>query len=66
LSFLFISHDLKVVRALSNYVMVMKNGKVVEEGEAEQIFDAPQHPYTQALLAAAFNLEVAHAGVAAT
>ena len=61
LAYLFISHDLRVVRALCNYVIVMRNGKVVEEGPAERIFSNPQDSYTQALLAAAFNLEVAHA-----
>lgn len=53
LAYLFISHDLNVVRAMSHRVMVMKQGDVVESGTAEQIFDAPQHPYTQQLLAAA-------------
>ncbi|MDR3372787.1 MAG: ABC transporter ATP-binding protein [Ancalomicrobiaceae bacterium] len=57
LAYLFISHDLKVVRALANEVIVMKDGKVVEEGSTERIFDAPQSPYTKALMAAAFNLE---------
>jgi ABC-type microcin C transport system duplicated ATPase subunit YejF len=55
LSYLFISHDLHVVRALSNYVLVMKNGRVVEQGEAESLFNAPREPYTQALLKAAFR-----------
>ncbi|MFM1813772.1 MAG: putative fused oligopeptide transporter subunit of superfamily: ATP-binding component [Pseudomonadota bacterium] len=63
LAFLFISHDLKVVRALSNYVIVMRNGKVVEEGPSARIFDSPQTEYTKALLAAAFNLEVANPAV---
>ena len=58
LAYLFISHDLKVVRALSNYVVVMKSGKVVEEGPAGQIFERPREPYTKALLAAAFDLAV--------
>ncbi len=64
LAYLFISHDLRVVKALANHVIVMRLGKVVEEGPAEQIFQAPKHEYTRALTAAAFNLEaVAHGGV---
>ncbi len=64
LSYLFISHDLKVVRALSHRVLVMQNGQVVEEGEGESIFERPRMAYTQALFAAAFNLE-AHPHAAA-
>ena len=59
LAYLFISHDLKVVRALANDVIVMRNGKVVEQGTADKIFDAPETEYTKALMAAAFNLEAA-------
>ncbi|WP_019956048.1 ABC transporter ATP-binding protein [Yoonia vestfoldensis] len=55
LAYLFISHDLKVVRALSHKVMVMKQGDVVEAGDADAIFDAPQDPYTRQLMAAAFE-----------
>jgi microcin C transport system ATP-binding protein len=66
LAYMFISHDLKVVRALSNHVLVLRNGKVVEEGAADAIFDNPQTAYTKALLAAALNLEVAHAAAVAT
>jgi microcin C transport system ATP-binding protein len=54
LTYLFISHDLAVVRALSHQLMVVRHGKVVEQGEAGAIFHAPQHPYTQQLLEAAF------------
>ena len=57
LAYVFISHDLRVVRALANHLLVMKNGRVVEAGPARRVFDDPQHPYTQALLAAALNLE---------
>ncbi len=57
LSYLFISHDLRVVRALANHVIVMRNGIAVEDGSATQIFNDPQTDYTKALMAAAFNLE---------
>ncbi|WP_417249678.1 ABC transporter ATP-binding protein [Celeribacter sp.] len=58
LAYLFISHDLRVVRALSHKVMVMKRGDVVEAGSADAIFDNPKDPYTRALVAAAFDLKV--------
>ena len=61
LAYLFISHDLKVVRALANHVIVMQDGRVVEEGPAEGIFARPQTDYTRALIAAAFGLEAAEA-----
>jgi microcin C transport system ATP-binding protein len=57
LSFLFISHDLKVVRALANEVVVMRAGRIVEQGAAAQVFEHPREPYTRALLAAALDLE---------
>jgi ABC-type microcin C transport system duplicated ATPase subunit YejF/ABC-type microcin C transport system permease subunit YejE len=60
LAFLFISHDLKVVRALANSVIVMRNGKVVEQGSSRQIFSSPKTAYTKALMAAAFDLETSH------
>jgi microcin C transport system ATP-binding protein len=60
LAYLFISHDLKVIRALCNYVIVMRNGKVVEEGPAVEVFSNPKEDYTKALLAAAFNISVLH------
>ncbi len=52
LAYIFISHDLRVVRALANDILVMKDGVVLEAGPAQRIFDAPQHEYTRALLAA--------------
>ena len=63
LAYLFISHDLKVVRALANEVIVMRNGKIVEHGTADQIFNEPQSDYTRALIAAAFRIETAPEGV---
>jgi microcin C transport system ATP-binding protein len=58
LTYMFISHDLKVVRALSNHVIVMKDGVIVESGTSDQIFDDPQTTYTKALITAAFDLTV--------
>ncbi|MGV7030202.1 ABC transporter ATP-binding protein [Methylobacterium symbioticum] len=56
LAYLFISHDLKVVRALANHVLVMQHGQVVESGPAERIFAAPETEYTRTLFSAAFDL----------
>jgi microcin C transport system ATP-binding protein len=57
LTYLFISHDLRVVAALASRLVVMRQGKVVEEGPAQDLFAHPQSDYTRALFAAAFNLE---------
>jgi microcin C transport system ATP-binding protein len=65
LAYLFISHDLKVVRALASELIVMRQGKVVESGPATQIFAAPQNEYTRVLFAAAFSMEATH-GVKST
>jgi microcin C transport system ATP-binding protein len=62
LAYLFISHDLKVVRALANEVIVMRNGRIVEHGPAARIFRDPQTDYTRALISAAFSLETAPEG----
>ncbi|HUV07476.1 MAG TPA: ABC transporter ATP-binding protein [Spirochaetia bacterium] len=56
LSYLFISHDLRVIRSMANYIFVMKNGKIIEEGVPDQIFHHPREEYTRALMAAAFEL----------
>ena len=63
LAYLFISHDLKVIRALANDVIVMRNGQIVEAGSSEQIFGNPQTDYTRALISAAFRIETAPAGI---
>jgi microcin C transport system ATP-binding protein len=66
LAYLFISHDLKVVRAMSDEILVMRDGRVVEQGPTEQIFEQPQQPYTRALMAAAFDLEPVEEGAVRT
>jgi microcin C transport system ATP-binding protein len=63
LTYLFISHDLRVVAALASRLLVMRAGKVVEAGDAAELFRNPQTDYTRALFAAAFNLETAPSGV---
>jgi microcin C transport system ATP-binding protein len=65
LTYMFISHDLRVVAALASRLIVMRNGKVVEEGAAADLFKSPQSDYTKALFAAAFNIETAEEGVVA-
>jgi microcin C transport system ATP-binding protein len=62
LAYLFISHDLKVIRAMSDEIVVMRDGRVVERGPTEQIFEHPEQPYTRALMAAAFDLEAVDEG----
>ena len=63
LAYLFISHDLKVVRALASEIVVMRRGEVVESGPAREVFAAPQSDYTRALFAAAFAMEAETSGV---
>src|SRR6188508_1709206 len=63
LTYLFISHDLRVVAALASRLLVLRNGKMVEEGAAADLFKAPKSDYTRALFAAAFNIEAAPEGV---
>ncbi len=66
LAYMFISHDLKVVRALADELIVMKDGKVVEQGPAAKIFDSPAEEYTKALMAAAFDIEAVETYAVAT
>jgi len=55
LTYLFISHDLKVIRSMSDYIFVMKNGEIVESGISEEVFDKPKEEYTKKLLTAALR-----------
>jgi microcin C transport system ATP-binding protein len=64
LAYLFISHDLKVVRALAHDIVVMRRGRVVEQGPAETVFDHPRESYTRALMAAAFDIRADESGAA--
>jgi len=66
LAYVFISHDLKVVRALAHDVIVMRRGRVVESGRADAVFADPKQPYTRALMAAAFDLKADDSGIVAT
>ena len=66
MGYLFISHDLRVVRALAHRVVVLRNGRVVEQGPADVVFARPQHPYTRALMEAAFELEPDTTGAVAS
>jgi microcin C transport system ATP-binding protein len=66
LAFLFISHDLAVVRAMSHHVIVMRDGKVVEQGPADDVLNRPREPYTKALMAAAFDFKADESGVVRT
>jgi microcin C transport system ATP-binding protein len=63
LSYIFISHDLKVVRALAHDIIVIRHGEVVEAGKSDDIFDNPKEAYTQALMKAAFEIEADESGV---
>jgi len=65
LTYMFISHDLRVVASLASHLVVMRDGKVVEEGPASELFKSPKTDYTRALFAAAFRLEAAPGGAAA-
>ena len=62
LAYLFISHDLKVVRALAHDIVVLRRGIVVESGSADAVFDAPKEAYTRALMKAAFEIEADETG----
>jgi microcin C transport system ATP-binding protein len=62
LAYVFISHDLKVIRAVSDEILVMREGRVVEQGPTERIFEQPTQAYTRALMAAAFELQALEEG----
>ncbi len=66
LAYLFIGHDLKVIRAVSDEILVMRDGRVVEQGPTERIFEQPEQAYTRALMAAALDLEPLEAGAVRT
>ncbi|HET7339867.1 MAG TPA: ATP-binding cassette domain-containing protein, partial [Methylomirabilota bacterium] len=66
LAYLFISHDLKVVRAVSDEILVMRDGRIVEQGPTRRIFEQPEQAYTRALMAAAFELAALEEGAVRT
>src|SRR5207253_1409922 len=66
LTYMFISHDLRVVASLASHLIVMRQGKVVEEGPAAKLFKRPESDYTKALFAAAFHLDTGAGGAVAT
>ena len=66
LAYLFISHDLRVVRALANHLIVLRDGKVVEAGPAQAVFESPRSDYTRALMAAAFEIKAVDGDAVAT
>ena len=57
LSYIFISHDLAVIKVMADYVMVMKNGRIIEEGVTQEIFESPKQDYTKSLITSSFNLK---------
>ena len=65
-AYLFISHDLKVIRVVTDKILVMRAGRVVEQGPTERIFEQPEQAYTRALMAAAFDLEPVEGGAVRT
>jgi len=65
-AYLFINHDLKVIRVVTDEILVMRDGRVVEQGPTERIFEQPEQAYTRALVAAAFDLEPVEGGAVRT
>jgi len=57
LSYIFISYDLAVIKVMADYVMVMKNGKIIEEGVTQEIFERPKQDYIKSLITGSFNLK---------
>ena len=65
-AYLFISHDLKVIRVVSDEILVMRDGRVVEQGPTERIFEQPEQAYTRAIMTAAFDFEPVEGGAVRT